>query len=155
VWISALVLALGVVGAGTGEATHSGADAPPLVVAQLAPIGNVEHATGTLVIRRSDGRIDQLRAKGTAPLFPGDECRTERASKALVRMADGKPGAYTIVERIRVGAKPAGLAASPEGGRIYVSLQGTDQLAVIDTGTGRVIGQVAVGLKPVGVAASR
>jgi YVTN family beta-propeller protein len=34
------------------------------------------------------------------------------------------------------------------------SLQGTDQLAVIDTGTGRVIGQVGVGRKPVGVAAS-
>jgi YVTN family beta-propeller protein len=71
-----------------------------------------------------------------------------------VVVLDTKPGAYAIVDRIKVGARPAGLASSPEGGRIYVSLQGTDQLVVIDTGTGRVIGQVPVGLKPVGVAAS-
>jgi ferric-dicitrate binding protein FerR (iron transport regulator) len=89
VWTSALLLALGLAAAGRGEATHSGADAPPLVVAQLPAIGNVEHTTGTLVIRRADGRIDQLRAKGSAPLFPGDECRTERASKAFVKMVDG------------------------------------------------------------------
>ena len=53
------------------------------------------------------------------------------------------------------GRNPAGVSTpAVAGGRIYVSLQGTDQLVVIDTGTGRVIGQVAVGLKPVGVAAS-
>jgi YVTN family beta-propeller protein len=37
---------------------------------------------------------------------------------------------------------------------VYVSLQGTDQMAVIDTGTHRVINRVPVGLKPVGIAVS-
>lgn len=76
----------------------------------------------------------------------------EEADQVVV--LDAKPGAYPIVDRIRIDGKPSGMASSPEGGRIYVSLQGTDQLAVIDTGTHRVIGRVSVGLKPVGVAVS-
>lgn len=76
--------------AGPAGATHGAAGPPPvIVVAQLNPIGNVEHTTGTLVIRRADGRIDQLREKGAAPLYAGDECKTEKGSKALVKLTDG------------------------------------------------------------------
>jgi len=56
--------------------------------------------------------------------------------------------------RSHARAKPSGVSASPEGGRVYVSLQGSDELAVSDTGTHRVINKVSVGLKPVGIAVS-
>jgi YVTN family beta-propeller protein len=72
-----------------------------------------------------------------------------------VVVIDAKPGAYKIVDRIKVSSKPSGIGASPEGGRIYVSTQGNDQLQVIDTGTHRVIGHVPVGIKPVGVVATQ
>lgn len=85
-----LLVAGSLLAAGTADATHSGGEStPPVVVAQLTPIGNVEHTTGTLVIRRADGRIDQVRDKGTAPIYAGDECKTEKASKALIKLGDG------------------------------------------------------------------
>lgn len=65
-----------------------------------------------------------------------------------------KPGSSKIVDRIKVGSKPSGVGASPEGGRIYVGIQGSDEVYVIDTGTHRVIGKIPVGIKPVGIVAS-
>lgn len=76
----------------------------------------------------------------------------EDANEVVV--IDTKPGEFRVVDRIKVGTKPSGIGASPEGGRIYVSVQGSDELHVLDTGTHRVIGRIPVGIKPVGVAAS-
>ncbi len=61
----------------------------PLILIQLTPIGNAENALGTLTVKRADGRVDQLKGKGSLPLYEGDECKTERASKAFIRLADG------------------------------------------------------------------
>jgi ferric-dicitrate binding protein FerR (iron transport regulator) len=33
--------------------------------------------------------VDQLNGKGSLPLYEGDECKTEKASKAFIRLADG------------------------------------------------------------------
>ena len=77
---------------------------------------------------------------------------TEDADEVAV--LDTKPGALKVVERLKIPSKPSGLGTSPEGGRIYVSVQGSDELHVIDTGTHRVIAKVPVGIKPVGVVAS-
>jgi ferric-dicitrate binding protein FerR (iron transport regulator) len=57
--------------------------------AQLAPIGNVENAVGTVVVQRADGRVDQIRGKGSLPLYAGDHCKTEKGSKAFIRLVDG------------------------------------------------------------------
>ena len=76
----------------------------------------------------------------------------EDANEVVV--IDTKPGAFKVVERIKVGPKPSGIGSSPEGGRMYVGVQGSDELHVLDTGTHRVISRVPVGIKPVGVAAS-
>jgi hypothetical protein len=62
---------------------------PPVTLVQLGPVGNVEAVVGTFVVRRADGRVDEVKGKGTLPLFEGDECRTERASKAYIRLTDG------------------------------------------------------------------
>lgn len=58
-------------------------------LAQLSPIGKAENALGTLIVKRSDGRVDQLKGKGSLPLYDGDECKTERSSKAYIQLADG------------------------------------------------------------------
>ena len=70
-----------------------------------------------------------------------------------VVVIDANPGSLKIVDRIKVGPKPNGVAASPEGGRVYVST-GSDELYVIDTATHRVIAKIPIGINPVGVAAS-
>lgn len=61
----------------------------PEALAQLAPVGKAENALGTLSVKRADGRVDQLKGKGSLPLYEGDECKTERASKAFIRLTDG------------------------------------------------------------------
>ena len=66
-----------------------GVSGGPVLVAQLAAVGQAENAVGTLIVRRADGRVDQLRGQGSLPLFEGDELKTQRGSKALVRLADG------------------------------------------------------------------
>lgn len=61
----------------------------PEALAQLAPVGKAENALGTLSVKRADGRVDQLKGKGSLLLYEGDECKTERASKAFIRLTDG------------------------------------------------------------------
>jgi hypothetical protein len=61
----------------------------PLAFAQLTPVGNAENAVGALIVRRTDGRVEQLRGKGSFPLYEGDECKTERGGKAFIRLTDG------------------------------------------------------------------
>lgn len=58
-------------------------------LAQLGPVGKAENALGTLTVKRADGRVDQLKGKGSLPLYESDECKTERASKAYIRLTDG------------------------------------------------------------------
>jgi ferric-dicitrate binding protein FerR (iron transport regulator) len=59
-------------------------------LAQVASsLGTAENAVGVLVVRRADGRVKHLRGKGALALYPGDECRTEPGSRALIRLADG------------------------------------------------------------------
>lgn len=89
--VSALALALAVVvqASAAGPCPPSAAEDAPMLVAQVTPVGHVENAVGTLVVRRADGRLEQLRGKGSLPLFEGDECRTDRGSKAFIRLGDG------------------------------------------------------------------
>lgn len=66
------------------------AERPGLIlVAQPTPVGQVENAVGTLVVKRADGRVERLRGKGSLALYEGDECKTERGSKAFIRLTDG------------------------------------------------------------------
>jgi hypothetical protein len=61
----------------------------PIVLAQLVPVGTVEVVVGSFVIRRLDGRVDEMTGKSPLPLFEGDECRTEKGSKAYIKLTDG------------------------------------------------------------------
>ncbi len=74
----------------------------PLLLIQLTPIGNAENALGILMVKRADGRVDQLKGKGSLPLYEGDECKTEKASKASIRLADGTQVAMNEETTFRV-----------------------------------------------------
>jgi YVTN family beta-propeller protein len=59
------------------------------------------------------------------------------------------------VDEIFVGDAPNGIWANPEGTRLYVSHERSNDVRVIDTGTSHVIETVEVGRKPIGVVVSR
>ena len=74
-------------------------------------------------------------------------------NKVLVIDADVKR--LRMVEEIEVGDAPNGIAANPQGTRLFVVHEGSNDLRVIDTGTSRVIGTVPVGRKPIRVVVSK
>ncbi len=60
----------------------------------------------------------------------------------------------TVTETVSVGAKPHGVAVSPDGTMVYVANLGSNSVSVIDTGTKAVVATVKVGKSPYGVAVS-
>lgn len=83
------------------------AERPELIlVARPGPVGQIEKAVGTVVVRRADGRTERLRGGGSLALYEGDECRTERGGKALIRLTDGTQVAVneetTFAVRVRL-----------------------------------------------------
>jgi hypothetical protein len=90
VCILLILLVSGVLAGGIGRAR-----------AQTASVGSVENAVGVLVVRRADGRVDELRGKGSLPLYEGDECHTEKASKALIKLSDGTQVAMNAETKFR------------------------------------------------------
>jgi len=60
-----------------------------------------------------------------------------------------------IVERIPVGEGPNGIWANPEGTRLFIGHDKSNDIRVIDSGTSQVITKVAVGRKPIRVVVSR
>lgn len=53
---------------------------------------------------------------------------------------------------VAVGRSPRGLAATPDGKRVYVANSGSGTVSVINTATNTLSGEVAVGSKPQGIA---
>jgi YVTN family beta-propeller protein len=73
--------------------------------------------------------------------------------KVIVVNADIKN--LKVVDQIEVGQGPNGIWASPEGTRVFVAHDKSNDLRVIDTGTSQVIATVPVGRKPIRVVVSR
>jgi YVTN family beta-propeller protein len=57
-----------------------------------------------------------------------------------------------IVKHVRVGDGPEGIAATPNGKWVLVALQGADQVAILDPGSGAVLARLPTGRVPVRVA---
>jgi YVTN family beta-propeller protein len=72
-----------------------------------------------------------------------------------VVVAGGEPGNMRILEEIPVGERPNGIWANPQGTRVFVVHEGSNDLYVIDTGTATVLAKVDVGRKPIRVVVSR
>jgi YVTN family beta-propeller protein len=60
-----------------------------------------------------------------------------------------------ILEEIAVGERPNGIWANPQGTRMFVVHEVSNDLRVIDTGASQVIAKVGVGRKPIRVVVSR
>jgi len=75
------------------------------------------------------------------------------ANKVAVVQADPKD--LRIIEHIDVGQRPNGIWANPEGTRVFVGHEVSNDLRVIDTGASQVIATVPVGRKPIRVVVSR
>ncbi len=75
------------------------------------------------------------------------------SNKVVVVKADPKD--LRILEEIDVGQRPNGIWANPDGTRVFVVHEVSNDLRVIDTGTSQVIATVPVGQKPIRVVVSR
>jgi YVTN family beta-propeller protein len=67
----------------------------------------------------------------------------------------GEAQKLRVVEEIEVGERPNGIWANPQGTRVFVVHEGSNDLRVIDTGTARVIATIPVGQKPIRVVVSK
>jgi YVTN family beta-propeller protein len=74
-------------------------------------------------------------------------------NKVIAIKAD--PNDLRILDEIEVGERPNGIWANPEGTRMFVGHEVSNDLRVIDTGTSQVIATVPVGRKPIRVVVSR
>ncbi len=72
-----------------------------------------------------------------------------------VIMLTSDPKNLRVLGQIDVGQRPNGIWSNPDGTRLYVVHETSDDLRVIDTGTNEVIGTVPVGRKPIRVVVSR
>lgn len=62
-----------------------------------------------------------------------------------------EPGTWRLVKRFALRSMPSHLAFSPDGSRVFVSLQGTGRLAAIDLRTLELLWTTPVGSTPAGV----
>jgi YVTN family beta-propeller protein len=72
-----------------------------------------------------------------------------------VLVLDGDATRLRLVDEIEVGDAPNGIAANAHGTRVFVVHEKSNDLRVIDTGTGGVIATVRVGQKPIRVVVSK
>jgi YVTN family beta-propeller protein len=72
------------------------------------------------------------------------------ASNDVKLFAAAPSGTFAAAGTIPVsgGAAPSGLSLSPDGSRLYVALNMTHEVAVIDTATNTILGRIAVGIYP-------
>ena len=70
-------------------------------------------------------------------------------------MLSGDATNLRVLEEIDVGDRPNGIWANPQGTRVFVVHETSNDLPVIDTGTSRVIATVPVGQKPIRVVVSK
>lgn len=74
-------------------------------------------------------------------------------NEVMVVAVDGDK--LRVVETIAVGDRPNGIWANPQGTRVFVVNENSNDLRVIDTGTSKVIAKVDVGRKPIRVVVSK
>ncbi len=98
----------------------------------------------------------------TRPARPSPTPRTPRATRELVYASNFDGDSVSVIDRetralartIPLGDGPLGLAAAPDGKRIYVGEFFAGTLAVLRTGDDHIVARVPVGGAPNGVAVS-
>ena len=77
--------------------------------------------------------------RGVAFVAAGKAYVSSLRDRELVVVGVSPDGRLTLEKRIRVAGQPNALVANPSAGRLYVALDNTDRVAVLDTRTDRVI----------------
>lgn len=140
--VSGAVLSTLATGSGFGEAVALNPAGTKLYVGtQLGDFGVVDVATNTYtLLYHSTGQYHQVAVSpdGTVVLFA---------------MSGGSLGMYSAVTGMvtavpLAGGSPYGLAVSPSWNYAYVTLQSSDQVAVVDLATGSLVRKVSVGHWP-------
>lgn len=117
--------------------------------------------TGGDEIYALDGSSNRLLGKltvGEAPnqlTIVGDSLYVTVGGTNEVAVVGDVEGQVSVKERIKVNGRPRGIRSSPDGKRLYVTSEGTNDLNVIDIATQKVVGTVPVGRRPVAVVTAR
>jgi serine/threonine protein kinase, bacterial len=150
---------LSVLDAATGTVVADRVPVPggPTGVA-VAPDGTAyvtQTAAGTVAVLDPAFRIVRTAAVGRFPdglALAAGLLWVGNAGDGTVSVIDPASGA-AVGAPIPVGAQPSGLAAGPDGSRVYVAGSGSDDVTVIDTATRVVVATVPAGRAPAAVAA--
>jgi outer membrane protein assembly factor BamB len=117
----------------------------------------VDDSTGRIFLSHGD-RIEVVDAAtgkllGTVPGIQGAHGVALATSVGKGFATSGKdstvvvfdPGTYAVIERLPAGgAKPDAIAFEPATGRIFVGLAGSDQLAVVDAASSKMLGTISL-----------
>ena len=162
-----------------GDKTMSVIDTASYEVIKTIPVGNNPH----FLVLGPDGRIWGTNT-GDNDIYVVDPTTQDKVASIAVGLSPQQiafafkgivgPNAYVtvgelnkvvvvsgdlqnprILEEIPVGQRPNGIWANPEGTRLFVVHEASNDLYVIDTGTSAVIATVPVGRKPIRVVVSR
>jgi len=162
-----------------GDKTVSVVDTATHVVIKRIPVGNNPH----FLVLGPDGRIWGSNT-GDSDIYVIDPATQEKIATIEVGPAPQQiafgfkglqgPNAYVTIgglnkivvvggdpknprflERIDVGERPNGIWANPEGTKLYVVHEVSNDLRVVDTGSSQVVATVPVGRKPIRVVVSR
>jgi YVTN family beta-propeller protein len=162
-----------------GDKTVAVVDTSTLAVTKTIPVGNNPHFltlgpdgriwgsnTGDSDIYVIDPATQEKIATievGPAPQqiafgfkgLQGPNAYVTLAGLNKVLVIAGDPRNPRFLERIDVGERPNGIWANPEGTRVYVVHETSNDLRVVDTGSSQVVATVPVGRKPIRVVVSR
>jgi YVTN family beta-propeller protein len=117
--------------------------------------------TGGDEIFALDGSNNSLLGKLTVGKAPnhlalvGDSLYVTVGGTNEVAMVGDVGGQVSVRGRIKVGGRPRGIRPSPDGKRLYVTSEDTNDLHVIDIAAQRIVGTVPVGRRPVAVVTAR
>ena len=117
--------------------------------------------TGGEEIYALDGSSSRLLGKVTVGKAPnhlaivGDSLYVTVGGTNEVAVVGDVGGQVGVKGRIKVTGRPHGIRPSPDGERLYVTSEATNDLSVIDIATQRVIGTIPVGRRPVAVVTAR
>jgi len=117
--------------------------------------------TGGDEIFALDGSSNRLLGKLTVGKAPshlaivGDSLYVTVGGANEVAMVGDVGGQVSVKGRIKVGGRPRGIRPSPDGKRLYVTSEGTNDLHVIDIASQKIVGTVPVGRRPVAVVTAR
>src|SRR5262245_8205662 len=64
------------------------------------------------------------------------------------QLVEVDPTTFKEIRRIKVDERPHGLAASPDGSRLYVASDKTGNFQIVDARLGKVIAQIPIGNDP-------